>query len=195
MLFVALAVADGLVDHEAALGRLAVPDVLRAAFLVEDRVALPHVLRARLRLVVALALLALGLLHPLRHVHGHRGAVLKQNWESQFWPKIKTATFCYIVLIRISLRNAIIGKIIRSLPDPNQHVHLHPACAIFSSKSIVAALALRDIEAKKLQTEPHHGHKEGSNFFNQEIVQSSAKIRFLDRVIPPLAVAVSSRNL
>ena len=37
VLFVALAVADGLVDHEAALGRLAVPDVLRAALLVTAR--------------------------------------------------------------------------------------------------------------------------------------------------------------
>ena len=88
MLFVALTVAHGLVDHEAALGRLAVPDVLRAAFLVEDRVALPHILGGRRGLVVALALLALGLRHPLRHVHGHRGAVLKPNKESQFSPPL-----------------------------------------------------------------------------------------------------------
>ena len=79
VLLVALAVADGLVDHEAALRRLAVPDVLRAALLVEDRVALPHVLRRRRRLVVALALLALRLLQPLRHVHRHRGAVLLEG--------------------------------------------------------------------------------------------------------------------
>ena len=37
VLFVALAVAHGLVDHEAALRRFAVPDVLRAALLVTAR--------------------------------------------------------------------------------------------------------------------------------------------------------------
>ena len=44
---------------------------------LQDRVALPHVLRGGRSLIVAAALLALGLLHLLRHVHRHRGAVLK----------------------------------------------------------------------------------------------------------------------
>ena len=48
-------------------------------------------------------------------------------------------------------------------------------CSCYFVK-IDSCLALRDIEAEKLQAEPHHDHKEDSNFFNQKEVECAAKV-------------------